>query len=238
MHNNDYLKETSLLNFNHNAIKTLIKTSGWSRLDPYKQIDAAYTYVRDNIRFGYSKEDALKASDVLISGIGQCNTKGTLLMALLRGLNIPCKIEGFHVDASFQKQLLPPILRLLGPKRFLHSKIHVYYDGNYIPLEGYVLDRDYLTGLKNMLPNHQGPLYSYAVATKDFNDLHIDWQGKETFIQKDAIVQSLGTYKDPDSLFDNHYQPFSKVKKVIYKNGVRHLMNLRVNRIRRQKEKR
>lgn len=40
--------------------------------------------VRDDIVFGYNIDDEIPASKVLADGYGQCNTKGTLFMALLR----------------------------------------------------------------------------------------------------------------------------------------------------------
>lgn len=42
------------------------------------------------------------AEQLLIDGYGQCNTKATLLMALLRDVNIPCLIHGFEVSKDFQ----------------------------------------------------------------------------------------------------------------------------------------
>lgn len=50
---------------------------------------AKYNFVRDEILFGYNADDTILASRVLAEGYGQCNTKGTLFMALLRGADIP-----------------------------------------------------------------------------------------------------------------------------------------------------
>ena len=53
----------------------------------HDRIGAAYAFVRDEIAFGYNLADDLPASRVLEDGLGQCNTKGTLFMALLRHPN-------------------------------------------------------------------------------------------------------------------------------------------------------
>lgn len=229
----DYLKETPLLNYSHPSIESLIKSSGWRRLSTFKQIGAIHDFIRDGIRFGYNEKDTLKASEVLTYGIGQCNTKGILMMALLRALKIPCKMEAFHVDSSFQKDLLPPLMRKLSPNKFLHTRILVLYEGAFVPLEGFILDTDYLNGLKAKFKNHTGPFYAYAVATKDFNHLHIDFKGGETFIQKEAITESLGIYDDPDTLLSEHGQNLSRVKSFLFAFSIRHLMNKRVEKIRR-----
>lgn len=232
MTNRMALKETTLLNYTHPNIQTLIKSSGWRRLDPYHIIGAVYEFVRDGIKFGYNDKDTLKASEVLSQGIGQCNTKAVFLMALLRALDIPCKIEAFHVDASFQKELLPPLLRKLSPKHFLHTSVLVEYDGSTIALEGHILDYDFLEGLHNKFPQHEGSFYGYGVATKDFNALNINWNGKDTYIQKQAITKSLGVYDTPDAVFEVHGQVMGKIKTMLYRYSIRHLMNQRVQRIR------
>ncbi len=61
----------------------------------FERIKAIYNYVRDDVLFGYNIDDGISASKVLADGYGQCNTKGTLFMALLRACNIPCRVHGF-----------------------------------------------------------------------------------------------------------------------------------------------
>lgn len=93
---------TPLLDFTHPAIERLITERRWRDLDIYQRIGAIYNFVRDEIEFGYNVRDNLRASHVLADGIGQCNTKGTLLMALLRAVEIPCRFHGFTIDKSIQ----------------------------------------------------------------------------------------------------------------------------------------
>jgi len=59
--------------------------------------------VRDDIRFGYNASDDLPASRVLADRIGQRNTKSTLLMALLRAVDVLCRFHGFTIDKALQK---------------------------------------------------------------------------------------------------------------------------------------
>ena len=98
-----YLKQTPLLDFNHKSIQQLIKKHQWQDLDDKHKIKQIYLFVRDEIKFGYNNADDLKASVVLADGIGQCNTKATLLMAILRGVGIQCRLHGFTIDKLLQK---------------------------------------------------------------------------------------------------------------------------------------
>ena len=78
------LEETRLLDYSHPQIGALVESRGWNDADLGGRAKAAYEYVRDEVAFGYNRAEVIPASQVLAEGFGQCNTKGTLLMALLR----------------------------------------------------------------------------------------------------------------------------------------------------------
>lgn len=108
---------TALLDFTHPAIEGLVAARGWGALSEYERIGAVYDFVRDEIAFGYNESDDLPASRVLADGIGQCNTKGTLLMALLRAVGIPCRFHGFTIDKALQKGAITGVAYLLAPRQ-------------------------------------------------------------------------------------------------------------------------
>ena len=99
----NYLKETCMLDYSNPAIQELIQKKKWKELDEFERIKGIYNFVRDDILFVYNEDDAICASKVLFDGYGQCNTKGTLFMALLRACQIPCRIHGFTIDKRLQK---------------------------------------------------------------------------------------------------------------------------------------
>ena len=86
----------------------------------------------------------MSAVEVLQDSFGQCNTKATLLMALLRSVNIPCRLHAFNVSKDFQKGALPQIIYLLAPKYILHTWVEVFFNDKWIALEGVIIDKDYL----------------------------------------------------------------------------------------------
>ncbi len=103
----DYLSETALLDYGHASLRELIQDRGWESLPTRQRIGAVYTFVRDDIPFGYNQSDAIPASRVLADGYGQCNTKTILLMALLRGGGIPCRFHGATIHKQLQKGASP-----------------------------------------------------------------------------------------------------------------------------------
>ena len=136
-----YLEETPLLDATHPELVELVDGRGWKELEPFDAIGAIYDFVRNEIRFGYNASDDLPASTVLADGYGQCNTKGTLLMALLRNVGVPCRFHGFTIDKKLQRGAVTGIPYLLAPKNIIHSWVEVDYRGRSRQVRGFHGDR-------------------------------------------------------------------------------------------------
>jgi hypothetical protein len=234
---NNYLDKSELLNFDNNSIQSLINERGWQKLSDREKIKNSYNFVRDEIRFGYNVDDAIPASMVLQDGYGQCNTKGILFMALLRALNIPCRIHGFAIGKKLQQGALKSFYYTLSPPEIVHSWVEIYYNKKWYNLEGFILDKPYLTKLQKKFSDCSTDFCGYGAAVKDFRNPPIEWDENDTYIQSEGIVQDFGLYDTPDELFKNHYQKLNPIKKWIYRNIVRHLMNRNVEKIRKAKNR-
>lgn len=228
----DYLKETKMLNFNAAKLSDLIKTRGWRELDEFHKIGAAYDFVQNEILFGYNANDTLTATEVLFDGIGQCNTKATLLMALLRGVEIPCRLRGLEVSKDFQRGATSGIISALAPDRIIHTWVEVYYGGKWLALEGVITDKKYLNALKTRYNDVTGKFMRYAVATKNLSKLSVDWNGKATFVQSEAVVHDYGIFESPDEFFTSHSQGFCKAKQFLYSHVGRRMMTRNVAKMR------
>lgn len=227
-----YLQATGLLDFQNPSIQALIQKKGWQSLDEYNKISKVYKFVQDEIYFAYNKEDALPASTILKDGYGQCNTKAILLMALLRGVNIPCRIHASWVDKSFQKGVVNGLIFKLSPDKILHSWVELFYQGKWYALEGVILDTAYLKQIQHKFDHQKEAFNQYAVAVPNLSDLQINWTGCDTFIQSEAVTDDLGIYNSPDELFNQHQQQFCAIKHFLYANIGRHVMNKNVKHIR------
>ncbi|QTD47466.1 transglutaminase family protein [Ottowia testudinis] len=228
----DLIKPTPLLDFGHEAIQSLLARRAWRELETKDRIGAAYNFVKDEIAFGYNESDDLPASRVLSDGMGQCNTKGTLLMALLRALDIPCRFHGFTIHKALQKGAITGIAYSLAPKSIIHSWVEVWFEGRWVNLEGFILDRTYLCALQVRFADHRGAFCGYGAATPDLQSPRIEWQGEDTYIQKDGINADLGIYDSPDAFYAERGTNLSGLKQWLYKHVVRHWMNSNVANIR------
>lgn len=227
-----YLKKTSMLNYDDPEIENLIKARKWNDLDEYDKIGAAYDFVQNKIVLGYNKYDNLTATQVLKDGYGQCNTKATLLMALLRALGIPCRLHGTKVTKVFQRSLMPRLMAKMAPPLIVHTWAEVYYNGEWLSLEGVITDRAYITGLQKAYPDHQGKFFDYAVAVTDFGKLQITWKGENTTVQQQAVKQDLGSFDSPDEFYTAYRQEYRGLKKFMYETVGRKIMTKKVARIR------
>ena len=158
------LQPTRLLDFTHPAIDTLVERRGWRQLPAFERIGAVYDFVRNEIAFGYNASDELPASAVLADGVGQCNTKSTLLMALMRAVGIRCRFHGFTIDKPLQKGAITGIAYALAPQRIIHSWVEVDFDGRWVNLEGFILDAPYLASLQRRFPDRRR-FCGYGAAT-------------------------------------------------------------------------
>lgn len=230
-----YLEETSMLDYSDSAIQQLIKTRKWNESDTFECVKEIYNYVRDEILFGYNIDDSIPASRVLSDGYGQCNTKGTLFMALLRACGVPCRVHGFTIDKKLQKGAMTGIVYKNAPQNVFHSWVEVFLEDKWYELEAFILDRSYLEKLQRENSDCTGAFCGYGVAVKDFRNPVIDFDRNNTYIQSEGINQDFGIYDSPDELLKEHHQEMSPIKAFAYRNFGRHLMNRNVRKIRNGK---
>ena len=226
-----HLRPTDILDYEREPLRALIGSHGWRELPYAARIGAVYDFVRDEIEFGYNASDAIPASRVLADGYGQCNTKTTLLMAVLRAVGVPCRFHGATIDKRLQKGVVEGALYRMAPRNILHSWTGVWFDDRWVDLEGVILDADYLAGLRNTVAS-TGSFLGYGAGTDDIADPPVAWVGADTAIQKTGVNGDFGTFDDPDDFYRAHGTNLTGVRKFLYQRIVRHVMNRRVASIR------
>lgn len=229
------LNETPILDFTNNSIQQLIERNGWRSLSSYDAIGAVYSFVKDEILFGYNRSDDIPASQVLEDGYGQCNTKVTLLMALLRALAIPCRFHGFTIDKELQKGAIPVVLYQIAPQRILHSWVEVYYEGEWLNLEGFIIDSAFLTAIQSIYPYEKGAFCGFGIATPCLQAPQVEWCGKSTYIQNLGIADDFGVFDHPDAFYARYGTNLSGLKRWFYQGIGRRLINWNVDRIRNKR---
>ena len=225
------LAATPLLDVHHPDIEALVGRRGWRALPHHDRIGAVYDFARNEIAFGYNEGDELPASSELADGIGQCNTKSTLLMTLMRAVGIPCRFHGFTIDKPLEKGAITGLAYWLAPQRIMHSWVEVNLEGRWIALEGFILDEPYLASLQRRFPQARR-FCAYSAATPDLSAPGVEWRGQDTCIQKEGIADDFGVFDSPDAFYARHGSNLSGLKRWLYWRVIRHSMNRNVMCIR------
>ncbi|MBO5609648.1 MAG: methyltransferase domain-containing protein [Eubacterium sp.] len=227
-----YLAQTHMLDYDNYMIQELIRERGWRELPEFERIRSIYNFIRDEIRFGYNVDDSIPASKVLKDGYGQCNTKGTLFMALLRAVGIPCRVHGFTIRKELQEGAMTGFVYKQAPQNIFHSWVEVYLEGKWYELEAFIIDKDYLGKLQQKNSSCTGAFCKYGVGVEDFKNPVIDFNRNNTYIQSTGINQDFGIYDSPDALLKEHHQEMGFIKKYAFRYYGRHMMNRNVRRVR------
>lgn len=227
-----HLRPTRLLDHQHPALRAFVEQRGWHRLDPAERVGAIYGFVRDEVAFGYNASDDIPASQVLADGLGQCNTKTTLLMALLRGAGVPARFHGATIHKRLQKGVVTGLMYRLAPRSIIHSWAEVQLDGRWVGLEGVILDARYLDGVRGWFPSDSGPFLGYAVGTDNLTSPPVEWTGTDTYIQATGINNDFGAYDDPDAFYAEHGANLSGLRGWVFRHRVRPAMNRKVAAVR------
>lgn len=226
------LAPTRLLDLDHPTLRELVAARGWATLPLRARIGAVYDFVRDEIGFGYNADDDRPASAVLADGLGQCNTKSTLLMALLRAVGVRCRLHGGTVHKRLQKGVVPAVTYALAPDEILHTWVEVEWEGRWTALEGVILDGAYLDGVRAAHPGTSGAFLGYAVGTERLEAPAVAWKGEDTFVQATGLARDHGVFTDPDAFYAEHGTNLGPVLGWLFRHVVRHRMNRTVQRLR------
>lgn len=228
----NHLNPTPMLDFLSEDIQQLVHRRGWAGVSPAEAAKAIYLFVRDEVAFGYNRDDTLSASEVLRDGYGQCNTKGTLLMALLRAVGIPTRCHGFTIYNELQKGAIPNYLFRLAPERILHSWVEVWLDGRWLEIEGYIIDTAYLAQVQKRFADECESFSAYGIATTCLKTPENEWTGSNTYIQKEGIADDFGVFAQPDDFYRERGRNLTGLRRLLFRALFRHLMNWNVRRIR------
>jgi hypothetical protein len=200
-----------------------------------------FAYVRDEMAFAFPVSgDLVKASDVIRSGKGQCNTKSTLFLALAKAAGIPARIHFSLIDKAIQRGLFIGLAYWLMPPQISHSWIEVEVDGRWRRVDAYINDLAFQDGAVSEL-RRRGWRTGFSVALADDEGepataLDLD---AERFVQMAAVTDDHGTWDDPADYYASplYRNRPGRLKLWLYRRLVGSI-NARVERLRQESARR
>lgn len=152
------------------------------------RLECLFLFVRDQITFGFPiKGDLVPASETIQTGLGQCNTKATLLLALCRASGIAVRIHFSLISKEIQRGFFTGIAYWLMPLNISHAWIEVKIDGRWRRIDRFVNDMPLHLAAKQELARRGWTVgFSLALAEGEAHaDLDID---VERFEQMAAVT--------------------------------------------------
>jgi hypothetical protein len=159
-----------------------------------------HDFVRDAVLFGWAGAFYdQKASEVLESKIGYCNTKSTLFVAMLRAAGIPAKQRFVNINAKILEGILNP-----GTEYVDHSYTEVYLRGSWIKVDSYIVDAKLANAARRKLQKENRVL-GYGVHRNGVSN----WDGtSDAFSQflndgsyKNLSTRDFGVYDDIEAFY-------------------------------------
>lgn len=166
------------------------------RLTQLKQGDrakalACFAYVRELPFACLPDGNSVSAAVVLKHGKGDCHTKSTLLVALLRAAGIPSRLRFLTLRADFLRGVID-----LDQMPVEHCCVEVLIDWQWVAVDSHVVDPLLARAALVRLAD-EGRTLGYGM----HRDGHTDWDG---------ATQAFGPFiaDDPDSLPIHDWGPF------------------------------
>lgn len=151
---------------------------------------AIHDFVRDEIRFGWAPTFYdQKASQLLSTGLGFCNTKSTLFVALLRAVGIPARQHFVDINSQILSGLIEP-----GTAFVDHSFAEVLIEGRWIRVDSYIVDKQLAERARQRLIR-EGKTIGYGAHVNGVSR----WDGTE-----DAFAQFVDDGSKPQLTTHDH----------------------------------
>jgi transglutaminase-like putative cysteine protease len=232
LQNAQWLMPTRYIDCDHHAIKTLsLKLSEGLNSDQQKSI-RIFQYVRDEIYFGFTSAFyAQKASDVLQSKIGYCNTKATLLIALLRAAGIPAR----QIFVSIDSNILDGIVDT-GTSALDHSYTEVFLEGNWLATDAYVVDTRLAKSAKARL-RRERKSFGYGMHVNGTSDWNAALPSFSQYIDDARVSPRFGQFTDVDDFYQRALKPWNKLGPIarVFSNSIFAKANRNIESIRNLK---
>jgi hypothetical protein len=237
----EYLQATRLVDLDAPTVQETAARLVQGVSTPREAAVEIYCFVRDEVKFGYNRRDAIPASEVLRDGYGQCNTKSILLVALLRATSIPARFHLAQVDKAVQWGVMPPLAHRFAPDRVTHTWVEVYLpsdsaDDRWIVLEGVIMDKPYFLAARRLLLESGRPMgYAISIPPEVLTNCAagrcIDWDGThDVTCQMTAMVADFGPAADPEEFYCQH--SVAGLRGLLYERHTSQEMTARAERIR------
>ena len=161
---------------------------------------ALHDHVRERVKFGFNRYfDAGEPDYTLVCGVGHCNPKSRLLVALFRAAGLESYQHFVVIPKDILKGAMPASRYWMIPAELSHSYVEVKVEGNWCAIDSHIVDTPLLEAAQARLAA-EGRALGYGVRVDSTNL----WDGQSNaFSQFDRglMVEDHGRVQDLDAYF-------------------------------------
>ena len=194
---------------------------------------AIYRWVREEIAFGFTpRADHATPTETLRFRKGHSNPQATLFMSMLRAAGIEARQHFVTVSHELVHGIFPS--SALPPRFINHSHVELKLGGEWISVDGYVLDSAYQRHAVALL-KEEGRAVGYSAHI----DGAMDWDGRGACMaqlaSEDMVVVDHGSFEDPEAFYagPDYRHDFSELCLVMFGEFAAKPANERIESIRR-----
>jgi transglutaminase-like putative cysteine protease len=206
-----------------------------------------FNYVRDEIKFGFTEEfDQASPSYTLQTKQGHCNPQASPFKTLMNAVGIPTRLRLIPVYLDPLVFFWPNHLFQSRTSKWFtgtHTYCEVQLNNNWIPVDGYIVDKPLVTAARKDLIKKNATIGNYIHV-----DAKSDWDGKSKCMSQyvdDSIKLQNGFDIAVDSTeeLEQFYQSeryeqrdvaFSRGAKWFFSHTFLPLVNYRIKRLRKE----
>lgn len=130
-----WLADTPQLQTTRQKIRLLAQRLTQLKHTPRQKALACFSFVRDLPFASLANSSVLTATEVLQRGAGDCHSKGTLMVALLRASGVPSRLRFVFLKPDFMFGLID-----MKGQPIEHAMTEVWVEGRWAPVDSYAMD--------------------------------------------------------------------------------------------------
>jgi hypothetical protein len=183
------------------TVKNLALRLANRKATPIEKLESIFNYVRDEIKFGFPPVwDNVPASETVYHGLGYCNTKAILFVALCRAVDIPARLHFGLIDIQIMHGIMPSIAFPFMPKLGGHSWAEVQLDAEWKPIDSYINDQLLYDRAVRRL-KRSGLPFGYSVSFIDGKSSCEFNFGEKGFVHMGAVREDHGSWEDASDYY-------------------------------------
>jgi hypothetical protein len=221
----------------HPSIQAKAKEISAGKATVLEKLESLFLFVRDEVRFGFPPRwDEVKASETIQYGLGYCNTKATLFLALCKAINIPARIHTGLIDIEVMRGILPSFIFPFLPSSGSHSWLEIQIAGDWKPVDSYINDKPLYEGALKQL-RESGKVTGFSISqAKGPSSCEFNF-GEKGFVHMGAVMEDHGNWYDySEYMSSGKYLRWNRVQLMSYP-VIAWMCNRGIDRIRAQERR-